>query len=119
MCASVEEDHSFANMPGVRGKFPMSTGMYSQPILVRGTGYTLLGLALKACNDWASLPMMKVIEYSDVERTLVLKVDMVNRKAALYAPQQTGRGQDLIAPQRTIPVLEACASSDNLPEECG
>lgn len=79
-------------MPGVHGETAMTSGVYSQPILVRGGGgYTMVGLlgsdadneALKTCNNWAALPMMKVVGYSRCERTLVLEVDMVYRKAEL------------------------------------
>jgi len=61
--------------------------------------------------------LMKSIEYYGIERPLVLKVDV---EAALYALQQPGRGQDLIAPHFIIPVLEVCASCGTIYlKECG
>jgi hypothetical protein len=107
-------------MPGVHGQLPMTSGIYSQPILVRGTGYTLLGLvgsdaekeALKTCQNWDMLPMMsRSLGYRGVERTVVLEVDMVNRKAELYVPALT----PTIA--EGSPPLELVGSWENMPEE--
>ena len=105
-CPSVETQHEYASMPGVRGQHAITTGHSSQPILIRGSGYTLIGLvggsneesdALKSCNDWTKLPMMKIVgpSYSsggyarrrEAEVTAVLDIDMINRKAELYVPR--------------------------------
>ena len=98
-CASVETHHSVASMPGVCGQLPMTSGLYSQPILVRGIGYTMLGLvgsdaekrALKTCEDFSLLPKMSIISCGGIEQTLVLEVDMLNHTAQLHTPGPGGR----------------------------
>lgn len=122
MCASVETDHAQASMPGVHGQIPMTSGVYSQPILIRGGGYTLLGLvgtaqqkeALKTCNNWALLPMMKVTGYSGDEKTLILEVDMISRTAKVYAPpRSSGVWADVT--RENSRELQVIASWDDLP----
>eukprot|EP00544_Gedaniella_sp_CCMP2646_P001681 CAMPEP_0202510620 /NCGR_PEP_ID=MMETSP1361-20130828/53391_1 /ASSEMBLY_ACC=CAM_ASM_000849 /TAXON_ID=210615 /ORGANISM="Staurosira complex sp., Strain CCMP2646" /LENGTH=245 /DNA_ID=CAMNT_0049144893 /DNA_START=40 /DNA_END=777 /DNA_ORIENTATION=+ len=122
MCASVEADFSLASMPGVHGRIPMTSGVYSQPILVRGVGYTLLGLvgnaqqkeALKTCNNWCLLPMMCRGGYSNEEQTFTLEVDMINRTAKMYAPPRScGEAVDLTSANSRE--LEVIASWDDLP----
>lgn len=122
MCASFEVDFSLASMPGVHGKIPMTSGVYSQPILVRGAGYTLLGLvgnaqqkeALKTCNNRRLLPKMCMGGYSNEERTSALEVDMINRTSKMYAPPRSRR-QAVDLTSENSRELEVIASWDDLP----
>ena len=107
----------------------MEKGIFSQSISLKGTGYTLAGLvgseeekeALKHCNDWQRLPFMTHVGYGSEDYSLIVHVDMVYCKAALYVyrgysrtPEfnslilRTGGDEQILTPEKEW---------DNLPEK--
>jgi hypothetical protein len=82
----------------------MGHGLYTQSILLRGKGYTLVGLvstdeeeeALKFCNDWDKLPLMNHVGYGG-DAAVTLHVDMVNDRAELFCDAQARSEQKATA----------------------
>jgi hypothetical protein len=95
--ASVDDGYNFAfnSMPGVHGQRKMENGYYSQPIWLKGSGYTLVGLVgsraeknhlkERAGVDFTRLPFMTMLGPRAGDfYAVTLLVDMVNHKAELY-----------------------------------
>jgi len=121
-CRSIE-DVDGCDMPGIFARDPFEeTGLFSQSILIKGGGYTLIGfvstddekqyLLTQAISDWTKFPLMKSVGFEDAYKTYTFNVDMVNRTAELYSGSQ-----EPVETATASSELEPIVKWENLPEK--